>query len=219
MEKNIHPILKSIVPLVNSVAETLGKNCEVVLHEINGNKKSIVAIKNGNITGRSIGSPMLDVGIKALTKDDNVDNILNYKNKSSDGRILKSSTTFIRDEKEKIIGCLCINIDISQFVLAKNALNELVQTDVNAEVSLEDFDSNSVNDVLVNIVSSTIESTGKPVAYMSKEEKVNVVKKLNEKGAFLIKGAIDYVAKILCVSRYTVYNYLDEIRINEKGGI
>lgn len=219
MKKNIHPILKSIVPLVNSIAETLGKNCEVVLHEINGNKKSIIAIKNGNITGRSIGSPMLDVGIKALTKDDNVDNILNYKNKSSDGRILKSSTTFIRDEKEKIIGCLCINIDISQFVLAKNALNELVQTDVNAEVSLEDFDSNSVNDVLVNIVSSTIESTGKPVAYMSKEEKVNVVKKLNEKGAFLIKGAIDYVAKILCVSRYTVYNYLDEIRINEKGGI
>lgn len=219
MEKNIHPILKSIVPLVDSIAQTLGKNCEVVLHEINGNKKSIIAIKNGNITGRSIGSPMLDVGIKALTKDDNVDNILNYKNKSSDGRILKSSTTFIRDEKEKIIGCLCINIDISQFVLAKNALNELVQTDVNAEVSLEDFDSNSVNDVLVNIVSSIIESTGKPVAYMSKEEKVNVVKKLNEKGAFLIKGAIDYVAKILCVSRYTVYNYLDEIRINEKGGI
>jgi len=215
MEREIHPILRSMIPLIEGIATTFGKNCEVVLHEINGSKKSIVSICNGHVTGRSLGSPMLDIGIKALTKDDNVNNILNYKNKSSDGHILKSSTTFIRDEKDEIIGCLCINIDISQFVVAQKALEELIHTNLNAEVSLEDATSNSINDVLTNLVSKTLEDTGKPVAYMNKEEKVNVVKKLNEQGAFLIKGAIDYVAKILCVSRYTVYNYLDEIRINE----
>jgi predicted transcriptional regulator YheO len=47
---------------------------------------------------------------------------------------------------------------------------------------------------------------------MSKEEKVQICKQLDAQGAFLIKGAIDYVAAILCVSRYTIYNYLDEIR-------
>lgn len=215
MERKINPILKSIIPLIEGIATTFGKNCEVVLHEINGSQKSILAIHNGHVTGRSLGSPMLDIGIKALNKDDSVSNIYNYRNKSAHGHVLKSSTTFIRDEEGDIIGCLCINIDISQFVVAQKALEELVHTNLSTEVELDDNAPNNVNDILTNIVRQTLEDTGKPVAYMNKDEKVNVVKKLNDQGAFLIKGAIDYVAKILCVSRYTVYNYLDEIRINE----
>ncbi len=215
MERKIHPILKSMIPLIEGIATTFGKNCEVVLHEINGSQKSILAIHNGHVTGRSLGSPMLDIGIKALKKDDSVSNIYNYRNKSAHGHILKSSTTFIRDEEDDIIGCLCINIDISQFVVAQKALEELIHTNLSTEAELDDNAPNNVNEILTNIVRQTLEDTGKPVAYMNKDEKVNVVKKLNDQGAFLIKGAIDYVAKILCVSRYTVYNYLDEIRINE----
>ena len=73
---------------------------------------------------------------------------------------------------------------------------------------------NTINDVLSNIVNRTLDSKGKPVAFMSKEEKVNIVQILEDKGVFLIKGAVDYIAKVLCVSRYTIYNYLDEIRVN-----
>ncbi len=214
MGKNLHPILTSMLPMVEGIAKTLGKNCEVVLHEISDSKKSIVAISNGHVTGRSVGSPMLDVGVKAIRKGNDADNILNYRNKSSDGRVLKSSTMFIKDEAGEIIGCLCLNIDISELIVSQKALEELTQTDIKGEINLGDFPVNSVNDVLMNIVTDTLEHYGKPVAYMNKEEKVNIVKKLDDQGAFLIKGAIDYVAKILCVSRYTIYNYLDEIRVN-----
>ncbi|GAB6088010.1 helix-turn-helix transcriptional regulator [Alkaliphilus crotonatoxidans] len=214
MAKTLHPILKGMIPMVEGIARTFGKNCEVVLHEISESKKSIIAIYNGHVTGRSVGSPMLDVGLKAVRKGKNADNILNYRNKSSDGRVLKSSTMFIRNEENEIIGCLCINIDISEFVVAQKSLEELILTDSKVEASMGDFIANNVNDVLMNIVSETLDAFGKPVAYMNKEEKVNIVKKLDDQGAFLIKGAIDYVAKILCVSRYTIYNYLDEIRVN-----
>lgn len=214
MAKTLHPILKGMIPMVEGIARTFGKNCEVVLHEISESKKSIIAIYNGHVTGRSVGSPMLDVGLKAVRKGKNADNILNYRNKSSDGRVLKSSTMFIRNEENEIIGCLCINIDISEFVVAQKSLEELILTDTKVEASMGDFIANNVNDVLMNIVSETLDAFGKPVAYMNKEEKVNIVKKLDDQGAFLIKGAIDYVAKILCVSRYTIYNYLDEIRVN-----
>ena len=85
-----------------------------------------------------------------------------------------------------------------------------------------DFDEDSdesygstVNEMLSSIVNKTLDSVGKPVAFISKDEKVNIVQLLDDKGVFLIKGAIDYVAKVLCVSRYTVYNYLDEIRVND----
>ena len=47
---------------------------------------------------------------------------------------------------------------------------------------------------------------------MKKENKMRVVKALDEHGIFLIKGAVDSVAGFLDVSRYTVYNYLQEIR-------
>ncbi|MCC5911564.1 MAG: PAS domain-containing protein [Clostridiaceae bacterium] len=214
MDNKLHPVLKSMIPLVEGIAKTFGKHCEVVLHEIKDSKKSIVSIYNGHITGRSVGSPMLDVGVEAIRKGNDADNILNYKNKSSDGRALKSSTMFVRDENSKIIGCLCINIDVSEFVVAQKVFEELLQTDTREDVNPpSDSLNNNVNDVLMNIVAGTLDAYGKPVSYMNKEEKVNIVKKLDEQGAFLIKGAIDYVAKILCVSRYTIYNYLDEIRV------
>lgn len=214
MENKLHPILKSMIPIVEGISKTFGKNCEVVLHELKESKKSIVAIYNGHVTGRTIGSTMLDVGIEAIRKGNEADNILNYKNKTSDGRILKTSTMFIRDENDEIIGCLCINTDITEMVVAQKALEDFFKVETKEEVNINEFPNNNVNDVLMNIVAETLDSFGKPVSYMNKEEKVSIVKKLDDQGAFLIKGAIDYVAKILCVSRYTIYNYLDEIRVN-----
>jgi len=212
MGQKLHPILMGIIPILDGLANTMGKNCEVVLHEITDTSKSIVAISNGHVTGRTVDSPMLDIGIQALGHEDKANNIINYSNKSVNGKILKSSTMFIKDEKDTIIGALCVNIDISEFVVAHKVLDEFIQSDVKKEITFDSL-SNNINDVLNNVVADTLESYGKPVAYMNKEEKVHIVRKLDEQGAFLIKGAIDYVAKILCVSRYTVYNYLDEIRI------
>ncbi len=213
--QKLHPTLASLIPLVHSMGKTLGKNCEVVLHEINQSVKTIVAISNGHVTGRSVGSPLVNEGLEAVRKGDQSDHIINYKNRSTDGKILKSSTMMLRDEKDEIIGCLCINIDISEFMIAKKVLEEFTSIEQNEVDHFHDTGYNSVSDVLNNLVTRTLEEFGKPVAYMNKEEKVSIVKKLDEQGAFLIKGAIDYVAKVLCVSRYTIYNYLDEIRANE----
>jgi len=216
MHGNIHPIIKSYIPVVEGIAKTFGKNCEVVLHDFSKMQSSIVAIENGHITGRSIGSPMTEVGLKAVRKGDTKDNIINYTGKSAEGRMLKSSTMFIKDENDEVLGCLCINFDMSEISVAKRVIDELLQTDSEQEGKNGEDSTNKVNDVLTDIVQNTLSEMGKPVAYMSKEEKVYIVKKLDNQGAFLIKGAIDYVAKVLCVSRYTIYNYLDEIRVENK---
>jgi predicted transcriptional regulator YheO len=123
---------------------------------------------------------------------------------------------FIKDENGKLIGFLCINYDISELTIARNIINNLTNIIEETDFSEEDESfGNTVNEMLSSIVNKTLESVGKPVAFISKEEKVNIVQMLDEKGVFLIKGAIDYVAKVLCVSRYTVYNYLDETRVND----
>lgn len=216
MRDDLHPILKSMIPLVEGIADTFGKNCEVILHDVRYPQSSIIAIVNGHITGRAVGGPMSEFGLAALRKGQFDKHLINYSKKTKEGKILKSTSLFIKDENDKLIGFLCINYDISELTIAKNIINDL--TDV---VEAADFSENSeesygstINEMLGNIVNKTLESVGKPVAFISKEEKVKIVQVLDNKGVFLIKGAIDYVAKVLCVSRYTVYNYLDEIRVN-----
>jgi predicted transcriptional regulator YheO len=217
MSESLHPILKGMIPLVEGIANTFGKNCEVILHDITNPQSSIVAIANGHVTGRTVGSPMSEYGLATLRKGQFDKPQINYRKKTKDGRILKSTSMFVKDEKGKVIGFLCINYDISELIVAKNILNDLTYIMEDADFG-EDSDESygsTVNEMLSSIVNKTLESVGKPVAFISKEEKVNIVQLLDEKGVFLIKGSIDYVAKVLCVSRYTVYNYLDEIRVND----
>ena len=216
MSKDLHPILKGIIPLIDGIANTFGKNCEVVLHDIRNPQSSVIAIANGHITGRSIGSPMTEYGLATLRSGQFDKPIVNYRKKTRDGRILKSSSLFIKDENGKLIGFLCINYDISELTIARNIINNLANVIEETDFSEEDeCFGNTVNEMLSSIVNKALESVGKPVAFISKEEKVNIVQILDEKGVFLIKGAIDYVAKVLCVSRYTIYNYLDETRVND----
>lgn len=216
MTKPMHPILKSYIAVVDGIAKTFGKNCEVVLHDFSKMDRSIIAIVNGHVTGRSIGGPLHESLLKNVLDNNIKEDKINYTGKSAEGRVLKSSTMFIKDEKEEIIGCVCINFDLSELIVSKRVIDDLIQTQtVKMEQDVEES-TNKVNDVLTEIVKKTLEKSGKPVAYMSKDEKVVIVKDLDYQGAFLIKGAIDYVAKVLCVSRYTIYNYLDEIRVDNK---
>ncbi len=217
LKYNVHPILQSLIPLVEGISSTFGKNCEAVLHDVKNPQSSILAISNGHISGRSIGGPMSEYGLATLKKAQFDKPKINYMKKTPDGRVLKSSLLYIKDENGEVIGFLCINYDISGISIAKNILSDLA--DINEADSYTDSHEESfgttINEVLSNIVNKTLDSIGKPVAFMSKDEKVNIVEILDEKGVFLIKGAVDYIAKVLCVSRYTIYNYLDEIRVND----
>lgn len=216
MKNKIHPILEAFIPIVEGLAQTFGKNCEVVLHDVKNPQSSIISISNSHITGRQVGGPMSEYGLSTLKKAQFDKPKINYMKKTPDGRILKSSLMYIKDEKGELIGFLCINIDISEITVVKNILNDMfdiVAPEPSSESQEESFGS-TINEVLSYIVDRTLEKFGKPVAFMSKEDKVSIVEALEEKGVFLIKGAVDYVAKVLCVSRYTIYNYLDEIRVN-----
>lgn len=217
MKDKLHHILQCMIPTVEGIAKTFGRNCEVVLHDISNPQSSIVAIVNGHVTGRVVGGPLSEYGLVALRKGDFSKDRINYMKKTPDGRILKSSSIFVKDENKKVIGFLCVNFDISELMVVKNLMYDFTNVEDSQEYPQNDSESygTTVNEVLSSIVSKTLDSVGKPVAFMSKEEKVNIVEMLDAKGVFLIKGAIDYVAKVLCVSRYTIYNYLDEIRVND----
>lgn len=219
--KKVNPIVKKFIPIAKMVTKTFGERCEVVIHDFKDPQHSIVAIY-GSITGRKIGDGITDFALEVLRKGgyggkkDNI--IANYKAKTRDGRILKSSTYFIRNSKGKIIGCFCINYDLTEHIMFSNVLLEYCSTfdlDKDQPRSREELESftSDVNELLKFVIQEAISKSGKPVSMMSKDDKLMVVKEVDEKGGFLIKGSINYLASELSVSRYTIYNYLDELKI------
>ncbi|OGD16495.1 hypothetical protein A2V47_03480 [Candidatus Atribacteria bacterium RBG_19FT_COMBO_35_14] len=222
----MHPELKRFIPLVKTIAQMFGKNCETVLHDFSNPQHSIVEIENGQVTGRKIGDPITDFALSIWRnnghKKKKEDAMVNYRTKTKDGKILKSSTFFIRDDQKKIVGCMCINYDLTEHLMFNNIIEEFcTNVDLNREKSKEGVETftSDVNEVLEDIIRRAIDTIGKPVSIMQKSDKLMVAKIVDEKGGFLIKGAINQLASEISVSRFTIYNYLDELKIKKKKEI
>ena len=92
----------------------------------------------------------------------------------------------------------------------------LVNREITEEKQIETFLNPTRNDFydpfLMPDMEKAVESTGKTIDVLDKEDKVAIVKYLDEKGAFLIKKSAERVAEYLDISRFTVYNYLNETK-------
>ena len=205
-----HPILAVLKELAPSLAKTLGDDAEVVLHELSHPQDSVIAIA-GNVTGRKVGAPLTDLVLRLMRQGKLDEDLINYPNRTPSGKELRSSTIFIRDEKGEPIGCLCINFDLSKLMVAKSVIDSLCRTESFGSESHETF-PHDVETMLHSSIEEFITQQGIPVSLMKKEDKLRTVEHLDEQGIFLIRGSVATVARALGVSRYTIYNYLDEIR-------
>ena len=133
---------------------------------------------------------------------------LAYLTKTGDGRILKSSTIYIHDDTEqKITGILSINYDITSMLLAEQALKSLVANEDDKKEP-ESIPQN-VNDLLEDLIRQSVTLVGKPVAMMTKDDKVRAIQFLNDAGAFLITKSGDKISNFFGISKYTLYSYID----------
>lgn len=210
--------LKQYVPIVNLIAEMFGKNCEVVLHDLTKPDQSVVYIVNSHVSDRQLGESF-DYLINRVLVSNRFENDLlaNYYFTSRNGNKIKSSTAFLRDDKNKVIGALCVNYAIDEIeAFSNNLINFLGEKEYSREEKTDadkgTQDLSSIDDILDDMLDSSI-----PISAlnMSRDEKLETLKFLDEKGVFLVKGAIDKVAVHLGVSKVTVYSYLDEIRTNK----
>ncbi|WP_328444087.1 aminotransferase class V-fold PLP-dependent enzyme [Amycolatopsis sp. NBC_00438] len=191
-----HEVLTALVPAIPGLAAMLGPGNEVLLHDLSRLPDSIVAIA-GDLTGRSVGGPMTDL-LLGLVRRGTTQDLTNYRTHGPDGRAIRSSTLFLRDADGVAVGCLCVNSVDPAASAGGNGEPETFPPDVD---SLQRF-----------LVDRAIGKAGIPVDLMKKRHKAGVVRELDEAGYFLIKDAVDHLAGRLDVTRYTIYNYLNEIR-------
>lgn len=202
-----------LIKICTCMAAHWGENCEVVLHDLKNRSydKSIVFIENGHVTGRKIGGFGSNLGLEVLRGTDINGDKINYITHTDDGKILRSTSIYIRDAKNNVIGALCINYDISGLVQAEKYISVLNRgaTNHNNDNEVKEYFTNDVDELLYKLIQESIRDINKPIANMTKEDKVQAIKYLDKKGAFLIKKSAEKIAKYFQISRYTIYNYLD----------
>lgn len=205
-------ILENLKRIAKVMVDTFGRNCEAAIHDFRQLPHSMVHIE-GAVTGREPGAPITDLALRSLRREkDQVKDIYNYKTVTKDGRTLKSSTTFIRDKADRVIGAFCINFDITDYLNSISLLDGFVQTSNQRGGHSKETFASSVNETIEALMDQVVSKAGKQPVTMSREEKVQLVHSLEFQGAFLIRGAVEFVAKALGVSKFTVYNYLKEVR-------
>ena len=183
----------------------------VVIHEIaeDHTGSAIVFIENGEVSGRKLGDGPSHVVLKQLAgAEESGQDHVGYLTRTEDGRILKSSTVFIRDEAGKVCAIFSINFDVSMLSAARDAIGGLILPTENEHAEPERIPRN-VNDLLDDLIVQSDRLIGKPAAVMSKEEKIRAIRFLNDNGALLITRSGDKISKHFQISKYTLYSYLE----------
>src|SRR5699024_11551654 len=104
-----------------------------------------------------------------------------------------------------------INYDYNNMKMFHRVVGELIQVgkqiDKEAEEKVENIEGR-----LEELFEEAVDFVGKLMLYMYKQDRVEMIRYLNEKGTFSIHKSIPFIACKMNVSRYTVYNYIREIK-------
>lgn len=201
--------------LARGLARQFGPSCEVVIHNLETDDldHSIVAIENGHVSGRHLGDGPSHIVLEALHGDaDSLEDRAPYLTKTADGKLLKSSTIFIRDDAGKPVGVLAINFDITLMKAFEGALGALVGTDADVGQTEPEPITRNIGDLLDDLFRECEQVVGKPAALMTKEERVRAIGYLDRRGAFLISKSSQKACEFFGISKYSFYSYLDEAK-------
>ncbi|MFU2193917.1 helix-turn-helix transcriptional regulator [Streptococcus pluranimalium] len=218
---------KQFIPFLDFLAVLMGEDTEIVLQDFTeGIDHSVVYIKN-NLSGRDIGAPATDFVLDVFKSKiyQEKDYLVNYSTKTLSGKELHSSSYFLKNDQQELIGMICINSDKTKLLTLKRlfessleVLNEELQItaedDVSEEPIIENFYSTAEHMIEAAIME---ESQGKDLHKykLTRLEKIAIVRSLYQKGFFDFKDAITKVAEAFHMSEVSIYKYIQIVKQEE----
>ena len=212
----------------------LGPDYEIALHELKDDSNQIIAIANGELTGRHLGSPLSNKMLEYLTSRlyETQDYVLRFESTSVTGKKMCSNSLFIRGANGELAGLLCINFDSSRYqALSKQVMDLcggaltpaepsgtslIVDENDPSESPREQGFPTSIAGATASIVSSVVANYPVDVDRLNQDEKMEIMEILDRKGVFLLKGSVSFVAKELHSSEASIYRYLG--KLSSRGG-
>lgn len=215
--------------IINFLEKTLGNVAEITLYSFENKKEGELISKSSNCDFELGSSAPKTLG-KILEKyekneDPNLNFVTNFPDKGNDSQLFRVSVFFIRNDKKRLRGTFNIRIDISNMIVAANLLNELLKSITGGEERNIAKESDEVNELgtieeyAKYVINQYFSSLRKPVDAMGTSEKIEVVKNLNQKGIFHVRGSVSELANRFNTSEKTIYRYLSTDEKNVKRSI
>lgn len=203
-------VLDFLKRLATGMAVMFGKNCEIVIHDMNHKDTPIVYIMNGQVSGRKNNEKKNVLGGRDIEKFFDGIDIVNCKT-SIGQKNLKSSTFHFKTERCHYAFGINYNYDNLSFV--KAVIEDLlcVGEDID-EVIKNTFGSDHVLD---DLFEDALRALNKPISAMNKADRIQIIRILDSKGAFTLKKSIPTISQKLGISRCTIYNYLRQMQAEE----
>ena len=210
------PTLYQYVNIAEAMAGMFYPFSETVVHELSNKDRSIIAIYNGNVTGREVGDPVTNV-VTRLVEGDIPDMVVGYENESPDGKKLKSSYTSIRNSKKEMIGVLGLNINVENLRRHKKILEKIITPQgESSPVGNEEFKKSDPENIdtprseIRDAIDNYCISQNLKLGSVGYEEKKDIVQYLHREGYFNIKKSVTIVSDLLNITRPSVYKYKKE---------
>lgn len=205
--------LRPYVPLAQMLVQTLGPDCEVVLHDLDTPAHSVVYVENPSVTGRKVGESFDQLVKQVILSDDLKENfVANYYFTAPNGKHIRSSSLLIKNARGNLTGALCINLDTTKLSGALSFLQSLLPPEPPKTAPMEQSaDTGAHVSVLIENLMDNI-LNGSDAQSLTRDERLEKIRFMDEKGLFLMKGSVEKAAEKLGVGKVTIYSYLDEVR-------
>jgi predicted transcriptional regulator YheO len=206
-------LLEGYFRLAESMADLIGPHCEVVIHSLENFEQSVVKIVNGHHTGRKVGSPITDLGLKMLRLYEQTGEVTpkSYFSNNKGGAMLKSSTCILTGSDDKAIGMFCVNMNLS------HPFPEIIKTLMPDMSQHQSFDmtenfSASAGDVVEQALTHAVSEVNADPSVNLKGHNKAITKILFDNGIFELKEATNIVANHLNITKHAVYKYIREFK-------
>lgn len=203
--------------LARGLAATFGPFCETLVQDVDDEGCcTVLSIYNGQISGRRAGSTLSVYGDD--TKDDAsgctetcaIDSSICLEARTSDGKRIKSSTWRLCGAGYTLL--LGVNINITSVALAEDVLQGL--SSVGGDLREHLGGGGGVQDA-GSLIDECLEAMGRPAEALSRSDRMELVRLLQERGFFEYQRSATMLAERLGVSRGTIYNDLRHLQ--DKG--
>lgn len=193
------------------IAETFGSNCETVVQEVRDDEMVVVAIFNGHVSGRSVGSNIGILGGILDTSEMDIHDLaiddVNQVTVHPSGKKIKSSDIMLRGEDYTYV--LGINYDVTMLESVQSLLGQFLTYSGDLYDTLSRSSGRTLNELFHEAMREFPELDGK----MDKPHRLQLIARLNRKRFFALQKSVPFLAEKLNVSKYTLYKDLNELGI------
>lgn len=189
-----------------------GPTCEALVQDISDEGCVVLAIYNGHVSGRRVGSTLSIYGSDTSIEDEGAGEPFDPftdtncdEARTADGRRIKSSTWLVRGEGYVL--ALGVNVDVTEISRAAEILTGLAAVGGSLRDRLMVGEAKVADDA-DSLMEECLSQLGKPAEALSKMERIELVRLLSARGFFDYQRSAPALAVRLGVSKSTIYNYL-----------